>query len=147
MTPDTVFEISAPDVVAEDFGNEIVVLNLANGKYFSLTDTSADIWRDIVNGLNPDALVNHLQALKSIHTEAAGCFIGKLISEQLIRQASSPRPLMALENATSITALEKATEPPKLEIFDDMAELILSDPVHDVEEEKGWPVKRTPPVA
>jgi hypothetical protein len=38
-------------------------------------------------------------------------------------------------------------EPPILERFDDMQELLLLDPVHEVSDEEGWPARSeaTPP--
>ena len=35
------YAINAPDVVAEDFDGQIVILNLANGHYFSLKGIAA----------------------------------------------------------------------------------------------------------
>ena len=30
---------------------------------------------------------------------------------------------------------------PVIEVFDDLAELIMIDPLHEVDAERGWPVK------
>jgi len=35
-----------------------------------------------------------------------------------------------------------AYERPDVQVFDDLADLILLDPVHDVNEQFGWPVVR-----
>ena len=37
---------------------------------------------------------------------------------------------------------EWAGEAPRIEIFDDLAELIFADPIHDVDEQAGWPAPR-----
>jgi hypothetical protein len=37
----------------------------------------------------------------------------------------------------------RAFEPPLLEKFDDLQDLILLDPVHEVLEEEGWPHARS----
>lgn len=31
---------------------------------------------------------------------------------------------------------------PEIEVFDDLAQLILADPIHDVDAEAGWPMRR-----
>ena len=36
-------------------------------------------------------------------------------------------------------------EEPRIEVFDDLAELILADPIHDVDEQAGWPSPRPNP--
>ncbi|NTW51922.1 MAG: PqqD family protein [Chlorobiaceae bacterium] len=139
------FEISSPDVVAEDFGSEIVVLNLSNGKYFSLRGVAADIWRDLASGLPPQILLDHLRSLQNIHADFVQSFVLDLIREELIRPSKASPDSISPDAAQSVVALSKGAEAPILEIFDDMAELILSDPIHDVDEDIGWPVKRTPP--
>ena len=34
---------------------------------------------------------------------------------------------------------------PGIEVFDDLAELIFGDPIHDVDEQAGWPTLRPTP--
>jgi hypothetical protein len=34
---------------------------------------------------------------------------------------------------------------PAVDVYDDLAELIYADPVHDVDEQAGWPKKRSAP--
>ncbi len=145
MSIESVFEISAPEVVAEDFGSEIVVLNLSNGKYFSLMGVAADIWRDLATGLRPQILLDHLRCIQNKHAEPVQSFVLDLIREELIRPSQATPDSISPDTAHAVLSLNKGAEPPKLEIFDDMAELILSDPIHDVDEDIGWPVKRTPP--
>lgn len=34
---------------------------------------------------------------------------------------------------------------PQINVFDDLAELIFADPIHDVDEQAGWPTPRQNP--
>lgn len=47
---------------------------------------------------------------------------------------------MGLDDYLPLNAADEM-QAPALEIYD-MAELILSDPIHEVEEDVGWPRKR-----
>jgi hypothetical protein len=141
MFPDSSFEVAVPEVIAEEFGTEIVVLNLGNGKYFSLTGLAMDLWRDVSGGHRPKDLVERLMALHGEVGGGAQVFFQDLIREGLIR------PVLAADaapvgEASVLASLKQDAQPPRLEAFDDMAELILSDPIHDVDEDLGWPVKR-----
>ncbi len=138
----TNFEISSPDVVAEDFGTEIVVLNLFNGKYFSLVDVAADVWRDIANGYRPLDLSHHLRETDSPSAVAVEQFLEALISESLIRPSSKEAMARDAACATAVSALDHGAPPPRLDVFDDMVDLITCDPIHEVDEDLGWPVKR-----
>ena len=44
MNPLNAYEINAPDVIAETFDGEPVILNLADGRYFSLSGIASSIW-------------------------------------------------------------------------------------------------------
>jgi hypothetical protein len=133
------YKNAGPHIVAEDFGSEVVILNLENGKYFSANGNAASLWRDISNGCVPNNIIDFVK-VPSIKI-ATKKFISKLISEGLIvRNTSKVSPDKNLFGF--IATLEENSVPPVLEVFDDMAELILSDPVHDVSEDIGWPVRK-----
>lgn len=144
MFPDSSFEVAVPEVIAEEFGTEIVVLNLGNGKYFSLTGLAMDLWRDVSGGHRPKDLVDRLLALHGEVGSGAQIFFQDLIREGLIRPAQAAGAAPVPEAASVLASVAQDARPPKLEAFDDMAELILSDPIHDVDEDLGWPVRRDP---
>lgn len=135
------YEIAAPEVAAEDFGGEIVVLNLSDGRYFSLRGVAATLWRDACAGCAPEAIVNAVrEADEVLAQKVADCF-AELVETGLLR----PRPQAVSEVSAvpaSVSELLAGREGPVIEAFDDMADLILSDPIHDVEEDIGWPVRR-----
>lgn len=146
MRVDSIYEVCAPDVVAEDFGGEIVVLNLANGKYFSLLGVSADIWRDLAQGYRPQDIIGHAKEAGQEVEAAVSALIADMIREGLFRPAPDHAAdwTPPAEAAGVALSLASCTEVPGLEAFDDMAELILADPIHDVDADIGWPVKRDP---
>jgi hypothetical protein len=133
----TPLETAGPDIVAEDFGGEIVVLNLANGRYFSLPGLSADIWRDLAEGCTPGSLVESAMTVGVAMAEAVESIAAALVAEGLLRPretpATSPLPKARFAGVETL---------PVMESYDDMADLILSDPIHDVDENVGWPVKK-----
>jgi hypothetical protein len=66
-------------------------------------------------------------------------FIESLEAEQLV----VPDPLDATGAPLAPAGPALPWEPLALETFTDMQELILLDPVHEVEPSQGWPVART----
>lgn len=134
---ETQFEAAGPDIVAEDFGGEIVVLNLANGRYFSLPGLSADIWRDLAAGCTPGSLIELAAPAGDAIADGVAAVAAGLLAEGLLRPRSAPAPGVAPK-----ASFDGATTPPVMESYDDMADLILADPIHDVDEGIGWPVKK-----
>jgi hypothetical protein len=41
-----------------------------------------------------------------------------------------------------VPAAKNGWSAPAMEVFDDMADLIKADPIHDVDDVAGWPVRR-----
>jgi Coenzyme PQQ synthesis protein D (PqqD) len=136
----TGLELAEPDCVAEDFGGEVVVLNSATGVYHSLTDLAAAVWRDLMAGHSVEALLDAISHVDERAFQATGDFMRDLESAGLVRRTSSRAPRSLTPDCASLVGAGET----KLTIqsFDDMKDLILADPIHDVDDEKGWPILR-----
>lgn len=136
------YEVAAPEVVDEDFGGEFVVLNLRDGRYFSLRGVAATLWRDVRGGYAVDGIVAAARPAGDDLARGVEAFLTGLVEAGLIRPRTSAADGPAATEAASVAELLRERVVPMFEAFDDMAELILSDPIHDVEEDIGWPVRR-----
>lgn len=127
--------INAPDVVTEDFDGQVVVLNLANGHYFQLEGIAGRIWDAILRGQPLDAIVADIQRARPELVDDTVTFVRQLLTLRLI-----------VADDTAASASEPAGDwsgdPPRLIVYEDLAELIYADPIHDVDEQAGWPVPR-----
>lgn len=137
MSRQTVLEIAAPHCVAQDFDGEIVVLNMATGTYFSLRDLGAVVWRDLATGHAVET-VAALAAKVLGGTQPVLDFAAKATAEGLLR----PAPNAAISaGEPRIAAAVAGGGAPALtfEVYEDMKSLILLDPVHEVDQARGWP--------
>ena len=114
---------ASPDVVFEEFEDELVVLNLANGQYFGLNTAASEVWRTLMDGADPAGITANGDAAPI--TE----FVERLKALELVALG---------EDATTDTLLS-VDAAPTIEAYDDLADLIMADPIHDVESEVGWP--------
>lgn len=138
------FRVNEPNVVFETFDEEIVAVNLDTGNYYSISGTGPTIWMDISGGLTSEEIVDRVQTrhsgdLRTIASDVAE-FIERLIGEKLIVEsfeASTPREV-APEHTSRKTPFEK----PVIENYSDMQDLLMLDPIHDVDP-AGWPVAKT----
>jgi hypothetical protein len=148
MEFDSPLELAVPEVVAEEFSQEIVVLNLSSGKYFGLEGAAADLWRDLAAGFSPTRLIALAPDADTNFIEGVKAFVAAVIAENLLRPRSgAPDGDLPQGDPVSAAALRAGGQAPALTGFDDMADLILADPIHDVEEEIGWPVLKRNPTA
>ena len=67
-------------------------------------------------------------------------FIESLLAEKLIRPAPADRPAATDHAAGTAGAIAAWSEGVlRFERFNDMQDLLILDPIHEVDEEAGWP--------
>ena len=132
-----VLEVAAPDCVADDFGGEIVVLNANTGVYFSLTDLAAAVWRDLAAGHAVGSIISGIARVDAGVADAVATFINSLQQAELMRPTSRGRTeALAPE---SVVLVGRGETKLTMQSFEDMKDLILADPIHDVDDQLGWP--------
>lgn len=138
------FKINRPNVISESIDGETIVINMKSGIYFSLNKIGGDIWDLIDANLSLEKIINRINCLYAGKKEEiiSGIekFIGELNKHDLIstqKDRINIEQIQLEENYFSENILP-IFEIPKLEIYEDMQELLLLDPIHDVDE-TGWP--------
>jgi hypothetical protein len=137
------FRVNEPQVVSEEFDGEFVILNLGSGTYYSLQASGNDIWSAVTSGVTPRNIIDAMDAARNPHAADTRLFLEKVIELELVRADAA-----AVSNdaaAHVVAKLVTINTKPALEVFNDLADLILADPVHEVAEETGWPAPK--PVA
>jgi hypothetical protein len=138
------YVVASRDIVSEDFDGEFVVLDLGSGKYYSMNAAASALWRAITAGVSVQALADAVDSA----APAAGGVTAQSIhdyADQLVAYgclARSDVPGSAPLDPAIAAALKAGSGPPKVEMFSDLADLIMADPIHDVEETAGWPVRK-----
>lgn len=136
------FEFASPRCVAEDFGGEIVAINFDNGRYYSIRGFAFAVWHDLIAGHAPSAICERLASIDGSIAGATATFIIDLERHGLIRKSAST--IAPTQPIACVAAVQSGLVPPAIEIFDDMADLITADPIHEVDNESGWPVRLEP---
>lgn len=135
----TRYELNTPEVIEESVDGEVLIVHLGTGAYYSSDGSGEFIWRRIIAGLTPPdvaaAAESHFGLAGDVASSAVERMVGQYLEEGLIRERNG-RPV---EDVPATAAL--AFEEPVLNKYTDMEELLLLDPVHDVEE-AGWPHAR-----
>lgn len=138
-----------PSTVHERFGDETVILNLDSGSYYSAQGTGTAIWSLVSDGV-PEAVI--LQRMRAEYAgngdEIAGAtakFLDQLVAESLV-EADTIVDGGGDQELTIAAAPGKANafSLPLLQKYTDMEEMLLLDPIHEVDEH-GWPSARRAP--
>lgn len=134
----TRFKINEPDVVAESIDGEVIIINLNSGAYFSSLGSGGAIWQALASGHSVeetlDLLATHYKRPRTeIEPDVRG-FTHQLLDEGLLVETSGANVADGLALAPS-----SGFDAPVLSKYTDMQELLLLDPIHDVDPSIGWP--------
>tara|TARA_R110000823_G_scaffold130015_12_gene257900 strand:+ start:11170 stop:11595 length:426 start_codon:yes stop_codon:yes gene_type:complete len=133
MKPEETFCINEPGVISEVIEGEAIVLNFESGTYYSLNDSYLALWEGIARGVPAGDLPAHLaQRYPGTAADFAGDVehaLRQLLDEQLIR--AEPR---AAADVPPADVSNVAYAAPVLQKFTDLQELLLLDPIHDLDE-------------
>jgi hypothetical protein len=131
------FRTDVPDTASELFDGEVVIAHYGTGLYFSISQSGALIWQGLRHGLSVEDtarwLAGHFAADATAIPAQVDAFVATLLDKQLLVAVGEPH------RAADLPAIALAAwQEPSLDSFDDLQELLLLDPVHDVTE-AGWP--------
>jgi hypothetical protein len=133
----TRFSPNRPDVIDEVFDGEAVIVNLRTGRYYSLDAAGTDIWQQALAGRSIDDMVADLatrySAPADVLERVVHSFLARLLDEELVNGPFERRD-------TAATHSEACSFAPTIQVFTDMTDLLLLDPIHEVDlEGSGWP--------
>ena len=130
----TRYRLNHPPVVAEMIEGEGVAIDLKSGRYFSLLGPAAEIWRCLLAGYSMSEILAAADNAGAAEAESLRRFIEKLLGEGLIcshDEAAPAQPLAPLE--------PWGPEALKVESFNDMQDMLTLDPIHEIDDDFGWP--------
>lgn len=144
MSAEGSLRINTPNVVGEEFEGEVVVVNLESGCYFSLMGSAKDIWKRLVQGsASTESIIASLSDTldcSGIDTAAVVVpFLNELKKLELVVPADSSSPTSSTTHEPQGDSIRPRFEAPRVETFTDLQDILLLDPIHDVDE-SGWPM-------
>jgi hypothetical protein len=136
------YRVNAPHVIAETIGGETIIVHLSTGCYFNLGGTAVEIWDGIAAEQPTSSIVRQLE----LRYDAPGEEIESAVS-QLLDELRREELIVGADDDGASAATESTSEPasprapfvePSVSKFTDMQDIILLDPVHEVDA-RGWP--------
>jgi hypothetical protein len=145
---DRVYRIETAEVVSDIIDGEAIILHRKFGDYFSADGVGGLIWQWIGEGQSRSKILNTLNARFSGSPDeiaaAVDSFFADLLSHKLVQE------VVESDGPATETLVDTQTNPkaefvhPTLHVYTDVRNLMLLDPIHDVDENIGWPApKRT----
>lgn len=129
------YEIPSNAIIHELLDWEVIVAHLETGAYYSLRGSAVPIWQLLIAGHSVASIRKIVREKMALDAAAEiDSFTEKLVSEGLLR----PAPSLAY-SMPDLLWPEK-WDSPAFEKYEEMKNLLMLDPVHEVDEQ-GWPSK------
>jgi hypothetical protein len=118
-------------------GHEVIAIHLPTGLYFSIENVAATIWTGIKAGLDFAQLLQSVVSTYDVSSETAAAdlesLLKELVAEKLIVEAPGSGG-----RAEAVSGPRRPYATPKVEKFPDLQDLLMVDPIHEVDV-RGWP--------
>lgn len=135
------FRLNEPMVASQEIEGEAILIHFDTGCYYSVNATGVCLLSLVRAGIPAGELGRELAARFETGPDegarAAGTFVAEMLREGLL-VAGAPAEPGAIPGVSGIRA---AFVEPALQRFDDLQDLIMLDPIHDVDQ-TGWPLPR-----
>lgn len=128
---------NTPKVIFEAFEDEVLVIDFDSGRYFSMRGSAFDVWQLMAAGCGDAAIIEKLSTHHGAPLQAVQPAVyehfRRMLDERLVVESAEAGACDACTVTTGGPFVA-----PVMELFTDMQELLLLDPIHEVDQ-KGWP--------
>jgi hypothetical protein len=133
------YRLNANNVVHDTIDGEVLAIRSDTGTYYSMQGSAATAWCALISGVDIDAMASavalHHDAGVDVVRDALTTFGAGLEAESLlVASEADTAAMIILPPETQNTAWEQ----PQFEKYTDMQDLLLFDPIHEVDP-SGWP--------
>ncbi len=138
------YQLGSPAVVHETIDGEVIMVNLDTGCYYSLDGAGAVAWEQLTQGAS---LARTVEAVERLYAGSNGDLeaalqplLSELLAENLLKPLDSGAAPASLPDLPAADG-KRPFVAPVLNKHTDMQDLLLLDPIHEVDE-AGWPSAR-----
>ncbi len=131
-------------VFADFADDQYIVLNHVNGEYYSFDKASSIVLKALTEGCSAEnlaqAFCKRYGGEGSKASESINSFVERLTELGIILPGGNKGG-----KAEQYVAAIDSEKMPELscEVFTDVADLLTTDPIHEVDEKAGWPFKKS----
>ncbi len=137
-----IVRIATSQVISEVVDDEAIIINSLTGAYYSLDPVGSMLWANLVHGARSAESLERLvidgfDVDEAVARAEVNALVRNLLDEGLLEESDD----MPLEVTGAAPATRRAYTTPALAKYTDMEELLLLDPIHEVDAQ-GWPIAR-----
>ena len=138
------YRVRRPTIVSDIIDDEVVIINMDTGAYYSLDSCGVTVWQALDAGLDRQQVFATVQQRydgpPAEMAQAVETFVAELAVEGLIAPLADDAPATPAPLPGRPAGARLPFEAPVVHKYEDMQDLILLDPIHEVDD-SGWPMR------
>lgn len=131
------YKLNDSEMFSDITDNVAVIINAQTGVYYGMNAAGTLVYKSLIEGADVKEISGHLKNIPQAPADIelkVDAFIKELLNKNII----VPGDTVALNFSIDASILAKDNFELKVGEYLDAQELLLADPIHDVEKEKGW---------
>jgi hypothetical protein len=142
---DVRYALREPEVALEGFDGEAILIDFRTGSYYSLSPSASEIVAGLGARWTPAEVITALGrryplAADRVEQDVLG-LTQRFVEEGVLVAGPAPADVPAASGEPPWGPAAARYEAPVVERYEDMQEMLLLDPIHDVDL-TGWPAQR-----
>ncbi len=127
-----VYCVASADITHQLLEGEIVAIDFSAGNYYNLRGAAAVVFEALIQGRPSESVLEGFSDLPADASAQLAQLLARLVEARLIKVAENQTP------STVATTPVVPWTAPSFDVYTDMQQLLLADPIHDVGE-GAWP--------
>ena len=119
----------------EIFKNELIIIDTKTGKYFQITGSGIITFKNILKGLSYMQLFNIFDFKSKSQIKNMLNFLNILKTSKVIK-------LIKKKNLPTLILKKQKYFMNKILVFNDMKDILINDPIHDIPKKSSWPKRK-----
>jgi len=131
------YKLNEQEMFSDITDNIAVIINAQTGIYYGMNSAGTLVYKSLIEGNSVTSILDYLKKIPQVPVnieEKLNVFIDELFKKNIIIEGSTVENSIAMDSAILI----KDNFELKVGEYMDAQELLLADPIHDVEKEEGW---------
>jgi hypothetical protein len=138
------YRINTPRIVFEQIEEETILIDFDSGTYYSIGPIGSALIRLISTGMEETEIIACAQkqyaGSAEIIEKDVREFVAELKRESILIESEASSPSVE-KTCGEVPSMRIPFEVPSLQKYTDMKDLLLLDPIHEVDE-MGWPKEK-----
>lgn len=133
------YKLNDSKMFADVTNNIAIIINSGTGFYYGINNCGSIIFQAIIDGYSKQAISDALKKFENFPKDIdqkLDIFINELLQKEIIIEDTDSKSLQPLNIDENVIKQDKFEM--ILSQYTDAQDLLIADPIHDVDEEVGW---------